>query len=195
MKARDNPFAVDRLDRLRYRFVDGSWETLFERLRQFGFRAAIVGPHGRGKTTLLGELGDRLEAAGHVVRRLWLNESCPAFEPEMIGAFWRELQADDLILFDGWEQLPQVSARRFLRRSRRAGGLIVTTHRSGALPTLVECRSSRQLLFALLDDLLGERAAGVREKAGRLFDRHGGNLRNVWRALYDQCADDILDIA
>ena len=194
MKARDNPFSIDRLDRLTYRFSDDSWETLLPRLQQLDFRASLVGSHGCGKTTLLGELGQRLETAGHRIKRLRLNEHRPGLTRAFTERFWRELQQTDLILFDGWERLSRFSAWNFLRRSRAGGGLIVTTHRSGPLPTLIECRTSYRLLCELLDDLLGERAVAVREEAGRLFERHGGNLRDVWRALYDQCADGILDL-
>ena len=146
MKARDNPFSVDRLDRLRYRFLEGSWEELFQRLRQLNFRASIVGPHGCGKSTLLGELAQRLEQTGYRVKRVRLNEHQPNLARTWTARSWRDLEPDDLILFDGWEQLNGLAAGNFLRRSRKAGGLIVTTHSGGILPLLVECRTSRQLL-------------------------------------------------
>ncbi len=68
MLARDNPFAVQRVLTIRYRFLDGSWGDLLERLAALGFRAALVGPHGHGKTTLLEDLGARLDGRGFRVR-------------------------------------------------------------------------------------------------------------------------------
>jgi len=61
MSAAKNPFAQVRLEQLAYRFPDASrWDVNLQRLRAMGMRAAIVGPRGNGKTTLLRELHRRL---------------------------------------------------------------------------------------------------------------------------------------
>jgi hypothetical protein len=192
MRARDNPFAVDRLDRLRFRLLDDSWDALWQRLENLKFRASVVGPHGSGKTTLLGELTERLQSAGHRVQRLRLNEQQPSFPRGFLHEFWRQLAPGDIVILDGAEQLSRIAWWRFRRRSLAARGLIVTSHRPGLLPTLVECRTNRELLVDLLQELLGGRDAAVRDEAARLYDRHGGNIREVWRALYDQCAEGML---
>jgi hypothetical protein len=192
MKARDNPFAVDRLDRLRFRLLDDSWNTLVRRLERLDFRASVVGPHGSGKTMLLGELAPRLQATGHPVKRLRLNEQQPTFSRICLQELWRNLTPADIIVLDGAEQLSRIAWWRFRRRCRVARGLIVSSHRPGLLPTLIECRTNRELLLDLLQELLGGQDLAVCGEAERLYDRHHGNIREVWRALYDQCADGVL---
>jgi len=192
MKARDNPFAVDRLDQLGFRLLDDSWDALLQRLAGLDFRASVVGPHGSGKTKLLGELARRLQASGHRVKRLRLNEQQPAFSRTFLQDFWRNLAAADIVTLDGAEQLSRIAWWRFRRRSRAARGLIVTSHRPGLLPTLIECRTKRELLMDLLEQLLGGQDQTVCIEAERLYERHDGNIREVWRALYDQCAEGVL---
>ena len=63
-RACDNPFAVHRVLRERYRLSAVQWQALLARLERLGWRAAIVGPHGSGKTTLLEDLAGRLEGQG-----------------------------------------------------------------------------------------------------------------------------------
>jgi hypothetical protein len=62
MRARDNLFSADRVLQVRYRLEGITWEELLRRLERLGYRAAIAGEEGTGKTTLLEELGARLEA-------------------------------------------------------------------------------------------------------------------------------------
>ena len=73
-------------------------------------------------------------------------------------------------------------------RTRRAGGLIITTHRGGRLPTLWECRTSAALLAGIGADLLAVDREVVWEDAHQLHDVHGGNLRDALRAWYDSYA-------
>ena len=192
MKARDNPFAVDRLHRLRFRFRGDSWEALFKRLEHLGFRAALVGRRGNGKTTLLGELVERLQDRGHCIKRLRLNEQRPAFLRSFLQHFWHDLGPDDIVVLDGAEQMGRIAWWSFRRRSRAARGLIVTSHRPGLLPTLIECRTSRELLADLLRELLGGKDDAVWDEALRQYAQHRGNIRDVLRALYDQCAEGVL---
>ena len=70
-RARDNPFAVHRVLRERYRLSAVEWQELIARLARLGWRGAIVGPHGSGKTTLLEDLAGRLEGQGW--RTHWLR--------------------------------------------------------------------------------------------------------------------------
>ena len=60
MRACENPFRVQRLAGLAYRLEGTTWEALLARWDALGRRAALVGPEGRGKSTLLAELGERL---------------------------------------------------------------------------------------------------------------------------------------
>ena len=56
------------------------------------------------------------------------------------------------------------------------------------LPTLIECRTSPELLDSLLHELIGEAATSLRARSHDLFAANNGNLRDVLRALYDEAA-------
>ena len=182
MRARDNPFAVQRVHAIRYRLAGITWEELLERLAGLDFRAALVGPHGHGKTTLLEDLGARLAEEGFRVRTATLRQGERRLGPVRSSALFRDPGPRDLLLVDGAEQLDPLSWWTLRLRSRAAAGLIVTSHRPGLLPTLHECRTTPELLAGIVVELSG---AADGEEAAELFARHGGDLRLALRELYD----------
>lgn len=181
MRARDNPFAVDRVLAVRYRLPAGSWEELLARLAARGHRGAIVGPEGSGKTTLLEDLASRLGPRGFSTHLLRARPGVPFAAPPRPGPA-------DLLLVDGADALPRTAWLALRLSARRAGGLVVTTHRPGLLPTLHQCATSPELLAGIVRDLLGEEDPAVTERFDQLFHRHGGNLRDALRELYDHWA-------
>jgi len=183
MRARDNPFRTERILAVRYRLPAGNWDEFLERLDALGRRAAIVGPHGSGKTTLLEDLAPRLRSRGYVVRPLRLDTESPRFAPGFLDGFFASLGADDVILFDGAEQMGPFDWFRFERRSRVAAGLVITTHQPGRLPTLIETSTSPGLLDGLVEEILGREE---RSMTAGLHEKHGGNLREALRELYDR---------
>jgi hypothetical protein len=176
MRARDNPFAAARVERLRYRLNEGGWDALLARLERNRWRGAIVGPHGSGKTTLLEELRTRLEVIGMRVTSVRLHAWRRALPPIDDAA--------DVIVCDGAEQLSWLGALA-LRTVARGRGLIVTSHREGWLPTVHRCATSAELLAALVAEL--DTPLTPRDAAA-LFHSHAGNLRNALAALYDRSA-------
>lgn len=189
VKARDNPFRTERLHAIAYRPPDGSWEELAGRLAALRYRAAIVGPEGSGKTTLLEALAPRLEADGFRVRMVGgLSRSNRRLPRRRVAALFAGAGRCDVVLLDSADMLGPLAWRRFHRRTRRLGGLIVAAHRPGLLPTLIQCRTSPELLDAILDELLGPAAGAWRPAAHRLFAAHHGNVRTVLRGLYDAFA-------
>ncbi len=179
--ARDNPFAVHRVLRERYRLDDAGWATLLARLEAQRWRGAIVGPHGAGKTTLIEDLAARLEAQGWSAR--WVRLSSEYRSVPRGGL--ADLEAREVVLVDGAEQLSWVRWRMLRCRARHAAGLVITTHRAGRLPTLHRCATSPALLRGLVA------ALGVTltpEAAESLHARHRGNLREALRELYDEYA-------
>ena len=176
--ARDNPFAVHRVRRERYRLDDAGWTALLARLESAGWRGAIVGPHGSGKTTLIEDLVARLEVRGWVAR--WVRLSSE--ERRVPRGSLVDLGARDIVLVDGAEQLNGVRWRLLRWRARRAAGLIITTHHDGRLPTLLRCATSPGLLCELVA-VLGVDLAPAEAEA--LHARHCGNLREALRELYD----------
>lgn len=185
MRARDNPFAAQRILRLRYRLDGTTWEEVLERLAGLEHRAAVVGPHGRGKTTFLEDLRDRLEDRGFRTRLVVLHRGDRRLTPLQEESLFAGLTREDVLLLDGAEQLGRLAWLRVRRRSREAGGLVVTSHQPGLLPTLFDCRTTPDLLDSLVRDLLGPDTEILSPSPGELFVRHGGNLRNALRELYD----------
>lgn len=190
--AHENPFRSSRVEALAFR-LDGrpldeaGWNTLLDRFDSLGRRAALVGPKGSGKTTLLEEIERRFVEAGWQVHRLRLSIEAPHPAPDA----WRELARlgpEDLLTVDGAEQLSPPTWWRLRWRVRRAGALLVTTHRPGRLPTLHEHHTTP----ALLEDLVGRLAPDLADRLApdlpALFTRHRGNLRECLRDLYDAWA-------
>ncbi|HYN20696.1 MAG TPA: hypothetical protein VE078_07040, partial [Thermoanaerobaculia bacterium] len=92
----------------------------------------------------------------------------------------RSLKPDDFVLLDGADLLGPLSWLRVRWCCRRAGGLVITSHRPGLLPTLLECETTPELLAEIVNELAGE-STQVEE----LFARHRGNLRTALRDMYD----------
>lgn len=190
MRARDNPFATERVLLLRYQFPpetrDG-WSVLLRRLEGLRYRAALVGPHGSGKTTLLEDVGLRLRDTGFRTHAVFLN----VHEREYPVEFARSCEAlgeRDIVLFDGCEQLGWLDWWRFRWQARRAGGLIITTHHAGRLPTAWRCSTDSVLLQELVERLTTAPRMTNAHAIRRLYESHHGNLRNALRELYDVAA-------
>jgi hypothetical protein len=184
LRAADNPFAVHRVLRQRYRLTEDGWSRMVDRLAAMRNRAAIVGPKGSGKTTLLEDLAARLEARGLLVRMIRLTSAArrlPALS----------LQPEVVLMCDGAEQLSRLDWWRLRLRSRFAAGLVITSHHAGLLPTLHRCETSP----ALLEELTA--ALGVHVDTARcvtLHTRHRGNVREALRALYDEVSAPLIGV-
>lgn len=182
MRARDNPFAVDRVLSVRHKPQGWTWDGLLSRLERLHHRAAIIGPKGSGKTTLLEDLGPYLKVRDWNPLFLRLDAQHPRFGADQERQI---AMAGDrtILLLDGAEQLSACQWWRFRWQSRGAGGLIVTSHQPGRLPMLVRTQTSVDLLHRIVADL----GASCADAEG-LFDRSAGNIRDALRELYDRAA-------
>jgi len=178
----DNPFSSHRIDSLEYRLPEGSWPELTGRLHALGGRAALVGPEGSGKTTLLEELGRRLPGTIVLVR---LGGSRRRPLATALAALPRSITGDHRVLVDSGERLGAMAWVRFRRAVRHAGGVVITDHAPGRLPTLIRCRTSPELLAELVAELASAEAGRLGPRLGELFTRHDGNIRLCLRELYD----------
>jgi hypothetical protein len=196
LPARLNPFAVEGLHDFGYRDPStgepADLAPLLERFDALGRRAAVVGPEGTGKSTLLGSLAPRLAAAGTRVARIRVREGGRVEGPVEGGLPESGGLAGVCLLVDGADALPRRTWRRLARDARRADGLLVTIHRPGLLPTLVETATSPALLARLVSEVLGrvgEPEPGSKARTlpppAELLDRHGGNVRHALLELYD----------
>jgi GTPase SAR1 family protein len=153
-----------------------------QRMENLGGRAAVVGPKGSGKTTLLEEVARRLEQPAVVLR---IPGSCPQPWRTVRAQLPRPVAYRHAILVDGSEQLGAFGWRRLLHATRRARYLIVTLHRPGRLPTLIECRTDAGLLRDLVSELAPRECNEIEFSLDGLFHRNNGNLRLCLRELYD----------
>lgn len=179
------PGCITPLDR-RGRRID--IDAILERLRRVGGTAAIVGPHGSGKSTLLAYLADTLERRGQRVERVRLHSWRDAFT---VWAAIRRAPVRGIVCIDSWECLG-AAARSMLHTAARLSGrgLLVTVHRRGGMPQLVECVTTVGLLRAIVRTLPGYEGwhgTWIREAdVESAFAMHGGNLRESLYELYDR---------
>ncbi|MCX6606403.1 MAG: hypothetical protein NTV52_22820 [Acidobacteria bacterium] len=179
MKPRENPFRNECVEGLRYRVPGVAAEALMPmllgRFAGLGFRGALVGPKGHGKTTLLEGFAGYLRGEGYVVRVVWARVG------ERLAPLGT-VSPGEIVCLNGAEALSYWGWWRFRWEARGAAGILVTAHREGMLPTLWRCETTA----ALFEELVGELAPGV-DPAG-VFERNGGNVREGFRELYRRCA-------
>ncbi len=190
MRPRDNPFRTERLGRLAFRAPGVDVEALCDEVLGRRPRCAIVGPHGTGKTTLLGDLGRAFAGRGLRVHRHFLSEdrARPSAAARLREA--ATLGPGDVLLFDGAGHLGPAAWAALRIASRRATALVVTAHGPGRGPTLLETRACPERLGELVGELLGRRDPGLDRLVQRLHEEHGGNAREALLALYDLAARD-----
>ena len=156
--------------------------------RRFGmlhYRGALVGPQGSGKTTLLEDLEPALTARGFRTKWLRLNQSTRRISSAAVKSFFSTIEKDDILLLDGAEQFNRLRWEQFKLKSRKAAALIITTHSSGRLPTLLDCLTHPELLEEIVRVLVPQGIHHRRSLTVELFHKHQGNLRNALRELYD----------
>lgn len=182
MRAKDNPFCTECLNGLDFRFFGADTHSLLDELERRGMRGAIVGPHGSGKTTLMERLRNTLTKRGWNVRFCRMDDRSRSLPANFLI---RRPGPGELLCIDGIDLLPAWDRVRLRRASRTAGGLLVTAHRGGSLPTLYRCGTSKTLLRDLIGELLSGQRSVISPDLDTLYDRYGGNLREVFLHLYD----------
>jgi hypothetical protein len=174
LKARDNPFATHRVESLLAfdpAWLDTTWEAILNDLRKHDYRAAIVGPHGTGKTTFLDALCPKLLQLGFEIRRYFFNDQR---SPARISP----APPDSITIVDGAERLSFLERRRLLKTCPR---LLLTQHRRSTLPHLIETKSTPAMLQSFAQKLAPELAIAP----DLLYQKHHGNLREALRECYD----------
>lgn len=185
MRARDNPFGIERLEGIRFRAAGRSFEQLMAELEQMAYRAAVVGADGSGKTTLLGQIAEYLSGRGLGARSIFTSLDEP-FSRQQRRAFLAELGAGEIVLLDGADHLSGLAWRAFKKSVlRKAGGLIITSHKPGLMPTLLECETTENLLAELVEELLAGKEGMDGIDLPGIYNRHNGNIRDCLRHLYD----------
>ncbi|MCC5789319.1 MAG: hypothetical protein JJT75_06775 [Opitutales bacterium] len=189
MRAHENPFRAERLESLAFRWPESlNAERLLDKWHALNRRAALIAPKGHGKTTLLGTLMPHWEAEGWIIRRYVLREESPRFPQGYEHGEVRQWNRQTLLLLDGSEQLTPWSWWRWKRWSRQAGGVLITRHRPGGLPTLWQLETSPSLLTNLLAELWPGSLSDLPASPEKLWQQRKGDMRLIFRDLYDWAA-------
>lgn len=151
------------------------------RLTRYGFRAAVVGPKGNGKTTFLLELQGQLTQRGYPAEYLRIAQ-----DGQPLAAEWQRVKtiaSKNILLLDGTEQLSTLRWQMLKLYTRAAKGLVISRHTPAELPTLLHTRTSVQLVEKLLEELREEWP--VAQSAEELYRKFDGNVREIFRYCYD----------
>lgn len=160
---------------------------LLAQLRTLGGMAAIQGPHGSGKTTLMTHLARALERRGSLAAIVRLRSRRDA-----VAAFAAIVRArpGQTVCIDSWERMGTVPAAVARFAAAVLGcGLLVTSHRDTGLPLLAAGAPTLRLLGAIVrrlpdrGDWLGSLISADDIEAA--FSTSDGNLREALYALYD----------
>lgn len=145
--------------------------------------AALQGPHGHGKSTLLAAIATVLRRSGmpvSVVRiRGW---------PDVVAVAGTlaTTPRQTAVFVDGWERLGPLRCPLQLLARLRRGTLLVTTHAPCGLPVLRRCETSPDLLRAIVARLPDHRGLVDDGDVADAFHAHGGDVREALYDLYDR---------
>ena len=194
-----NPFSASRIRPGAIPFIfttPKEWEHLLARIGACNYWGEIVGQHGTGKSTLLLQIGEHLKSCGQRARRFRASRRGWLATARQLS---RHRESVDVVLLDEFDSLPWIGRRQvvsLLRRNR--AGLILSSHRTHGLPTLLRTSTNTRLARHVVESLLSQREhlqeaelkstyrPPTEECLTALLDKHDGNMREVLFDLYDQ---------
>lgn len=189
-----NPFATRFLRPDRIMPLDAGGQpidvaALLDRLDAVGGRAAIVGPHGSGKSNLLIRLQEQAVDRGWCVGYCRLGGNAWQ-DAAVAGTTVLRAASGGLVCIDSWERLGPLTCRGASLAARRRGcRLLVTSHGPTGLPVLIRCQPTAAILAAIVRQLpdaghwLGDFVRD--DDIHDAFTRHAPNLREALFHLYD----------
>lgn len=189
MKAHLNPFAPDHIQRqlpFDLALVDITWQALEQKWARLNYRAAVVGPHGSGKSTFLKTLAQRLRDDHHVVTLFFR-----VGDTSLTQSDWEAVKKCDtttILLVDGEGHLTLHERHRLRKAAKQAGRYLAARHRPSTLPTLLHLRANANLASQLLARLELPEQDELQKRLPLLLAKKNGNLREVWLSLYDEYA-------
>lgn len=186
MLARDNPFSTQRVERILSfdpQLCGTSWEKIDRRWIALGCRGALVAHHGAGKSTFMDAFQTRLEASGHSILRLFLNQQRNKLEREQ----WSLLAhcQQQIVMLDGEEQLGFLARRRFNQLTQNCKGLLISRHKPTKLPQLLTLEPGIDLLIACIERLAPEQLSRLQPMLSGWWREHNGNIREILLRCYD----------
>lgn len=191
MKARSNPFRSDRVERFRYQLSPEDWQEIENTFQGTAYRAAIVGPHGTGKTVFMEDFAVRLQSQGWAPRTLRFRDAFTRQDRQLMRKFLLETHpTQSLLLLDGGELLPARDWKWLLRKLPPGHALLATLHQENQLPTLWRTRPQVEIARQVIEFLL-ERPLlpAEEERVEKRFHEFAGNIRNIVRSFYLEYAE------
>ncbi len=149
-----------------------------------GKRGQVIGPHGSGKSTFLLSLQRQFQQDGWQTKLIVLHNSNNRFCWSITAP------REAIILIDGYEQLSFLSRFLiFLQCRWNRWGLVVSSHFNAGFPVLLETKLSCIQAFNLAKQLLINSDCNpdliTLPQIQQLYDKHQGNLREIFFDLYD----------
>jgi len=193
LRPEPNPFSTRfvRPGAIAYRRVDHG--TLDELAVDFfgrcGGWAAIIGPHGTGKSTLIASLKEKLAERSQVFAHRFSTTDRKFRELWMEAKHWTQ---GNVIVVDGYEQMSIYSRWRLgILARRRKTCLLITAHQEyRALNTLwrtsvdeEQAKVIRNVLLSNRPDLLQSHDLEIAWRAAR--QSHPTDLRETLMSMYD----------
>ncbi len=168
-------------------YIDNGYrlEEVASRLKRHGYRGAICGPAGSGKSTMLQALGDEL--MGHGLSPLPLhihNDQKPG-----LPHAWRrtipQARHTDVLLLDGYDQLPRWARAWVWSMSLRAGAVVVTSARDVRFKTLARPRPTAALFKQIIDEFSPKASSQIDYES--IFNDCGGDLGQAIKVAWKEC--------
>ena len=203
-----NPFAVSKLEALEFNFgaafdttpADTTLDAVIDRIvRCNGALRAIIGPCGTGKTTLLASLySECLRLSLNAAPPVKINDQHTVLNQlnrvrslvkTKTGAGLRPI-----VFVDSAERLGSCGILYLRLLARNTQCMVITLHQQRGVTPLVCTKAERDVMLNLLSTLLAPINLGqseydaVRATAQVRFTQFNGNIREVFRSLYDDFA-------
>ncbi len=194
VRGKSNPFSSRYLTGLPYFFPGNeekkgrSVERFLERFESDNRLGQIVGPHGTGKSTFLGQIETQLREKNFTVQHVVLRDRQRQLPDEFLRQCRESRRKNAVFLVDGYEQLSVFSRLRLWYEYLCWGnGLLLTSHRPVVgVPILYRTAPDFDALRQVLEHLQGNETTVSLERLRALFEKHGGNLRTTLLDLYDE---------
>jgi len=193
MRPFNNPFNTSVIESIPFVFLDktNSLNSILKTFEENNFKGAICGPQGSGKTVLMDEIQLRLKANGWVVKKnVFYQEDSFVFKTKKILALCKNISKNEAVFIDGAEQLfyPLWMFAKW-SISNSAAAFLITIHKPGRMPVIYQTRTCEKLLEKLLleypvEPIIDWNSFDLKQ----LFYKNNGNIREVFRALYDMTA-------